>query len=114
MRRSQRAPGLAAGANHLSLQAHDPQADPFLAAVTELSRFADQSDAPQDARRIVSRFIQERPDLLFQLCVSPGEVTDLDDCVLSFTASSITGELLKAIRDADWDAVLAIGSRYLD
>jgi len=114
MRRSQRAPGLAAGANHLSLQAHDPQADPFLAAVKELSRFADDPDAPQHARGVVSRFVHERPDLLFQLRVSPGEVTDLDDCVLSFTASSITGELLRAIREEDWDTLLAIGSRYLD
>ena len=114
MRGSQRAPGLAAGANRLSLQADDPQADPFLAAVKELSRFADESDAPQSVRTIVSRFVHEKPDLLFQLRVSPGDVTDLDDCVLSFAASSIAGELLSAIHDEEWDTVLAIGSRYLE
>jgi hypothetical protein len=114
MRRSNGTPHQGARGNWLSLQGKDPEADPFLTAVQELSRFAQESDAPQHVRGAVARLVRERSDLLFQLSIAPGEVADLDDCTLSFAASTITEELLQAIRAEDWDRVLAITSRYLD
>jgi hypothetical protein len=113
MRRFQGAPGRAAGASFLPPQADDMRGDPVIAVVKELSIFARDFGAPQRVRRIVSRFVEEKPDLLFELSVSPGEVKDLDDCMLSFAASKIAGELLEAVRARDWDRVLAMGRRYL-
>jgi hypothetical protein len=112
MRRLHGAPGRA-GISLLPRPADDMRGDPVIAAVRELSTFARDSGAPQSVRRIVSRFVEEKPDLLFELSVSPGDIKDLDDCMLSFRASKIAVELLEAVRARDWDGVLAMGHRYL-
>ena len=108
------APGHADGADCPSTDTDEVQADPLLAAIKELTRFADDSSAPQRVRRTIARFVQEKPDLLFELAVSPYDITDLDDCILSFGASMITNELLNAVHAEDWEGILAVGRKYLD
>jgi hypothetical protein len=102
-----------AGASFLPSRADDMRDDPVIAAVKELSIFARDSGPPPRVRKTVSRFIEEKPDLLFELSVSPGEIKNLDDCMLSFRASKIADELLEAVRAKDWDRVLAMGHRHL-
>jgi hypothetical protein len=107
------APGPDAGVDCEPTEADDMAADPMSAAIKELSRFAEDLSIPELARNTVARFVREKPGLLFELSVSPGEINNLDDCILSFSVSTVTDELLKAVRAQDWDSVVAVGRKYL-